>query len=188
MRFSIATVLSASVAAISAATIEVQVGANGSLTYQPSSVNASTGDTIAFKFVGGNHTITQSTFATPCQALGGGVDSGFYSTNSSATQVAQYSFTLTNTSTPLWFYCRQTGHCQRGMVFAVNPTANKTFAAFQAAAEGNSSSSASTSTSSTSTSTSTAASSTHTSGAITMRDVGVTGFLVVVGLVMGLVE
>ena len=24
-------------------------------------------------------------------------------------------------TTPLWFYCRQTGHCQQGMVFAINP-------------------------------------------------------------------
>lgn len=31
-------------------------------------------------------------------------------------------------------------HCTQGMVFALNPTANKTFAAFQAAAKGSSSS------------------------------------------------
>jgi hypothetical protein len=30
-------------------------------------------------------------------------------------------------------------HCEQGMVFAVNPTANKTFGAFQAAANGSSS-------------------------------------------------
>lgn len=28
-------------------------------------------------------------------------------------------------------YCRQTGHCGKGMVFAINPTADKSFAAFQ---------------------------------------------------------
>ena len=38
-----------------------------------------------------------------------------------------------NTADPIWIYCRQTGHCAQGMVFAVNPGDN--FAAFQAAAE-----------------------------------------------------
>lgn len=37
---------------------------------------------------------------------------------------------------PVWVYCRQTGHCQKGMVFAINP--GDKFAAFQAAAMGNS--------------------------------------------------
>ena len=32
----------------------------------------------------------------------------------------------------LGFYCRQTGHCGKGMTFAINPTANKTEAQFQA--------------------------------------------------------
>src|SRR6266478_1318722 len=47
-------------------------------------------------------------------------------------QEAQFEVIDTN---PVWVYCRQTGHCQKGMVFAVNP-GNK-FAAFQAAAMGN---------------------------------------------------
>lgn len=35
-------------------------------------------------------------------------------------------------TTPIWVYCRQTGHCQSGMVFAINPGTK--LAAFQAAA------------------------------------------------------
>jgi plastocyanin len=35
---------------------------------------------------------------------------------------------------PVWIYCRQAGHCQQGMVFAVNP--GDKLAAFQAAATG----------------------------------------------------
>lgn len=39
---------------------------------------------------------------------------------------------------PLWFYCRQIGHCAQGMVFAVNAptTGNKTFQNFLANALG----------------------------------------------------
>jgi hypothetical protein len=36
--------------------------------------------------------------------------------------------------TPLWFYCKQAGHCGKGMTFSINPTAAKTQAMFQAAA------------------------------------------------------
>jgi hypothetical protein len=44
---------------------------------------------------------------------------------------------MVNDTTPLWFYCKQTNpapHCGKGMVLAVNPTANSTFEAFQQAA------------------------------------------------------
>lgn len=39
-----------------------------------------------------------------------------------------------NTTDPYWVFCEQTGHCQQGMVFAINP--GNQFAAFQAAATG----------------------------------------------------
>jgi hypothetical protein len=39
---------------------------------------------------------------------------------------------------PVWFFCATGAHCKSGMVFAVNPTASETFAAFQANAKGNS--------------------------------------------------
>lgn len=49
---------------------------------------------------------------------------------------------LVNDTKPVWVYCRQTGHCPSGMVFAVNPPSmGNTFAEFQAEAiaSGNSS-------------------------------------------------
>lgn len=131
MKLSIAAALSV-VATVSAETFTVLVGENGGLTYNPTSVNASVGDTIAFQFVAKNHTVTQSTFANPCTASG--VDSGFFPVNASATEIPEWSFTLNNASAPLWFFCAQTGHCEKGMVFAVNPTAAKSFEAFQATA------------------------------------------------------
>jgi hypothetical protein len=112
----------------------------------------------------GNHTVTQSSFATPCSELDANTmpfDSGFMPVNTSATSdnssiqmIPSVSFQVMNTSAPMWFYCKQTGygsflfrfqnkaiwlinhnvacsHCEQGMVFAINPTASKTFAAFQ---------------------------------------------------------
>jgi len=138
MRFSAFTAALASIAAVSAQTQHlIIVGGNSTLTYSPSSITAEVGDTVAFQFQAKNHTVTQSTFASPCANMTTpteGIDSGFQAVAAGATQFPQWSFNVTNATTPLWFYCRQTGHCAAGMVFAVNPTANKTFAAFQAAA------------------------------------------------------
>ncbi|KAJ7784297.1 Cupredoxin [Mycena metata] len=135
--FALATLVSAA----SAATITVQVGANGTLAYNPTSVTAAQGDEIVFQFLAKNHTVTQSTFAAPCDIMTtpmAGIDSGFQFVAPNATQIPQYSFTVNNATTPLWFFCAQTGHCQKGMVFAVNAatTGAKTFSAFQTAAMG----------------------------------------------------
>jgi len=139
MRFSTAVVALASIVAISAQqTFTVVVGGNSTLTYTPDTVNASVGDTVSFQFQTKNHTVTQSTFAAPCQIMttpAAGVDSGFMPVAAGTTSFPEWSFTVTNASSPLWFYCRQTGHCQQGMVFAINPTAAKSFDAFQAAAK-----------------------------------------------------
>jgi len=41
------------------------------------------------------------------------------------------------TTDPTWYYCKTGAHCQAGMVFSVNPTADKTHEAFKATAMGN---------------------------------------------------
>ncbi|ODN75431.1 hypothetical protein, variant [Cryptococcus amylolentus CBS 6039] len=114
----------------------VLVGQNSTKTFTPSELTAAVGDTVEFQFVGGNHTVTQSTFANPC--TNSGFKSGFVKGNASNPT----SFTISiNDTTPLWMYCGQTGHCEAGMVMSINaPSTDKTFAAFQAAAAGNSSS------------------------------------------------
>jgi len=114
----------------------VIVGQNETLTFTPDSIQAVAGDTIAFTFVSKNHSATQSTFTNPCTLAPGGVNSGFQPIPANSTMAAQWSITLDaeSVSAPLWFFCAQTNpavHCQKGMVFAVNPTANKTFAQFQ---------------------------------------------------------
>ena len=46
------------------------------LTFSPSNITASPGDTVTFDFQQGDHSATQSTFAGPCQSKSGGFDSG----------------------------------------------------------------------------------------------------------------
>lgn len=43
---------------------------------------------------------------------------------------------VVNDTTPIWAYCRQTNHCESGMVFAINAndSSAKSFSAFQALA------------------------------------------------------
>ncbi|ORX34445.1 hypothetical protein BD324DRAFT_653222 [Kockovaella imperatae] len=97
-------------------------------------MSAAIGDIVNFTFVAGNHTATQSTFADPC--LNAGFTSGFQAVGTSGSPTT-FSI-LVNTTSPTWVYCAQAGHCQAGMVMAINaPTSgNKTFAAFQALAKG----------------------------------------------------
>ncbi|KIY71235.1 Cupredoxin [Cylindrobasidium torrendii FP15055 ss-10] len=118
----------------SAATIDVKAGADG-LTFTPNSVTAAVGDTINFEFYPKNHTLTQSTFANPCTAMDGGVDSGFVPVTADATEHPVWSLTVQNASAPLWFYCAQGPHCKMGMVFAINPTEEKSIDKFVEAAK-----------------------------------------------------
>ncbi|KAI5457356.1 Cupredoxin [Mariannaea sp. PMI_226] len=121
--------------AAAAASHTVTVGGPGGLAYSPDQLNnIPIGDTVVFEFLSQNHTVTQSAFNTPCDPLAGGMDSGFMpnpnNTVSPPPQVAMQVMV----DTPLWFYCRQNGHCGKGMVFSINPTQEKTQADFQALA------------------------------------------------------
>ncbi|KAJ7272049.1 Cupredoxin [Mycena haematopus] len=146
MRFSLAVAAALlPVLSVSAADILVLVGANGQLAFSPSNVTAEVGDTIAFQFQAKNHSVTQSTFPNPCAIQttpAQGIDSGFQFVSNTSTTLPQWSFTVDNASTPLWFFCAQTipvNHCQMGMVFSVNanPNSAKSFAVYQQAAMGN---------------------------------------------------
>ncbi|KAF5358547.1 hypothetical protein D9756_001302 [Leucocoprinus leucothites] len=135
--FSIVAFTLASALAASAAEFTVAVGANNMLAFDPPSVMAQPGDMIHFEFQNKNHSVTQSTFASPCSKSTSGVDSGFMLVDAAATSHPIWTLQISDT-TPLWFYCAQTNpvpHCAAGMVFAVNPTADKTFDQFQTAAK-----------------------------------------------------
>jgi len=141
MRFSIAVALFSSVSSVLAASHLVLVGDNDTLTFSPNQLQVAEGDTVSFEFRSKNHSVTQSTFAAPCALMTTptvGVDSGFQFTSNDTTTFAQWTITIDNASTPLWFFCAQTtpaNHCQNGMVFAINPSATKTFDAYLANAQ-----------------------------------------------------
>jgi len=146
-------------ALLSLAVIPVARGADhqvivggGPLQFNPNQVTAAPGDTVSFTFKQANHTATQSSLQNPCQQAPGGFDSGFVPVPATNTAgpfpIAQFTVQDTN---PVWVYCRQANHCQQGMVFAINPGSD--FAAFQAAATGNTVATTTTSPASTTTST-----------------------------------
>ncbi|KAK5989332.1 putative GPI-anchored cupredoxin [Cladobotryum mycophilum] len=118
--------------AASAATHTVKVGGPGGLVFQPDQLNnVPIGDTVIFEFLSQNHTVTQSGFDVPCKKLEGGLDSGFQANPNNTVSPAPQVAMQVMVSTPLWFYCRQKGHCGKGMVFSINPTAAKTQSQFQ---------------------------------------------------------
>jgi len=130
-------------AALAQTVWNVTVGANSTVTFTPDTIDGVVnGDIVSFQFVAGNHTATQSSFTDPCTPFTPPgqlhtLDSGFEPVAAGSANWPTYNFTVTNLTGPLWFHCAQTSpkdHCQLGMVFAINPTANKTFAAFQQAA------------------------------------------------------
>jgi len=118
-------------AAAAAATHSVTVGGAAGLVYTPNTIEAAVGDMVVFTFESQNHTVTQSAFTTPCEKLAGGMDSGFVpNVNNSVVPAPQMGMQVT-VATPIWFYCKQKGHCGKGMTFSINPTANKTQAMFE---------------------------------------------------------
>ncbi|KAG6910293.1 hypothetical protein DXG01_011690 [Tephrocybe rancida] len=144
MQFSAAVFALAAAAVAFAADLTVLVG-DGGLAFNPPSLTAQAGDNVIFEFRAKNHSVTQSTFANPCTYMttpAPGVDSGFQAVKATAAPFPQWSITIQNASAPLWFFCAQTvpanpalSHCNSGMVFAINPTAEKSFESYQAAAK-----------------------------------------------------
>ncbi|KAG5920382.1 hypothetical protein E4U42_006214 [Claviceps africana] len=117
----------------------VKVGGPGGLTYQPEQLNnVLVGDTVVFEFLAQNHSITQSAFDSPCSPLAGGMDSGFMANPNNSVSPPPRIAMRVMTTKPLWFYCRQKGHCGKGMVFSINPTSDKTHAMFRGMAIKNS--------------------------------------------------
>ncbi|KAF9265753.1 hypothetical protein L218DRAFT_859348 [Marasmius fiardii PR-910] len=114
----------------------VIVGGPGKLAFDPANITAQVGDTVTFEFRQKNHTVTQSSFNQPCQALPG-FDSGFMPVADGVTTFPTYTIQINDTK-PIWAYCRQANHCVSGMVFSVNSveTGPNTFEAFKNKATG----------------------------------------------------
>ncbi|KAI8942115.1 hypothetical protein NX059_000209 [Plenodomus lindquistii] len=110
----------------------------GDLVFKPDNVTAAEGDVVHFKFWPKNHSVAQAAFNRPCEPMNNGFWSGFVPT-SDATAVSNWTFTytVTNASQPIWFYCTQGQHCQAGMVGVINPPQSgaRTLAAFKEASK-----------------------------------------------------
>lgn len=125
MLFATAAIALLSVGLVSAEEHWVDVGGPGKLLYNPEAIFANPGDVVHFRFLQKNHTATQSSFAAPCSPLMGDngapmFDSGFHfvaDTQTDGFSVVDY--TVKDTK-PVWMFCAQTGHCGKGMVFAIN--------------------------------------------------------------------
>jgi plastocyanin len=121
----------------------VTVAQNGSLTFSPDKLVAQPGEFVQFQFHAGNHTVTQSTFDSPCQPVSmhsnlTGFHSGFLPAAASAAMgmIPTYTIQVNNTN-PIWLYCAQGRHCENGMVMVINePTTNpnRTLANFKSLA------------------------------------------------------
>ncbi len=90
-----------------------------------------------------NHTITESSFDTPCKPLAAnltsatrpGLKSGFVPVTGQEPFTPVYNV-LINDTKPIWIYCGQVNHCQKGMAMVINQndTSPKTIEAYIAAA------------------------------------------------------
>ncbi|KAI1438607.1 hypothetical protein GGR50DRAFT_691143 [Xylaria sp. CBS 124048] len=93
--------------------------------YTPNNLVASVGDLVQFQFLDSNHSVTQSNFDNPCVPIAQevtnetGIFSGFMPVQAGAATIPTYTVQVTST-TPLWLYCAQVGHCQAGMVMVIN--------------------------------------------------------------------
>ncbi|KAM0330732.1 hypothetical protein ACHAQA_003684 [Verticillium albo-atrum] len=129
----------------------VQVASNnGSLTFSPEKITAPPGSMVQFQFMGGNHTVTQSTFDNPCQPMGTvqtdpnaapqqGIFSGYVPVAASANMGQRPVFSvMVNDTKPIWLFCQQGPHCQRGMAMVINENSasnnTKTLENYKAAA------------------------------------------------------
>ncbi|CAL3966421.1 unnamed protein product [Diplocarpon coronariae] len=103
----------------------VRVGSmNGSLAYYPNRIKAAVGDMVQFQFAPNNHSVTQSSFDSPCQPIGTtsnvqGIFSGFMPVSASSTTTPTYTVMIKD-MTPMWLYCSQAKHCQEGMAMVIN--------------------------------------------------------------------
>ena len=101
---------------VQGATHTVAVGAGG-LKFEPAEFKANVGDFVKFEFYPVVHSVAESTFDKPCEAL----PEGFYSGEFKGSNPPTDSFTIeVNEAGPIWFFCPTDGHCQGGMSGVIN--------------------------------------------------------------------
>ncbi|POS86893.1 hypothetical protein EPUL_002420 [Erysiphe pulchra] len=103
----------------------VKVGANAATKFEPDKITAQVGEMVQFQFAGGNHTVAQSTFDQPCVPISmidpkvSGFYSGYMPTSAASDMIPTYTIMISNL-TPIWIYCAQGKHCEKGMQMVIN--------------------------------------------------------------------
>jgi len=132
------------VASVVAKNVVINVGGNDTNTFDPQRVDAQSGDVVIFKFIQGNHSVTQSDFATPCipihttnQSINGFDSQLRIGNNGSAATNLVVPITDTNNGSAIWFYDAFPGACGAGNVGVINnnETSDDNLAAFMRNAE-----------------------------------------------------
>lgn len=82
-------VLAGASTVVNGATIRIDVGRDGALAFNPSTVTAMVGDVLEYHFFANNHSVVQGAFDTPCAPVtSGGFFSGFMPTSGSGENVS----------------------------------------------------------------------------------------------------
>ena len=100
---------------VSGATVDVTVGPNGTLTFQPKDVSVNVGDTVRWTWMGNNHTVTSGANAVADDKFCSPSDAGCQgAATSSAGAVYMHKFTVAGAFP---YYCRP--HIGAGMIGSV---------------------------------------------------------------------
>lgn len=107
--------------ALTGVTHSVVAGLGGKLVFDPDNVVAQIGDIVEWHFLPMNHSVAQSSFGNPCVPdadVPVSFFSGFQPT--AAGQAPNVFQIVVETSTPIWYYCAQGDHCEKGMAGVIN--------------------------------------------------------------------
>ena len=87
----------------------VTVGDDNALAFKSDSITADVGSSIEFAFYPPIHSVTQSSFDSPCAPLANGTGfwSGAITTTGDRTNVIVFTLTINDTNL-IWFYCATT--------------------------------------------------------------------------------
>ncbi|GLB35299.1 putative copper binding proteins, plastocyanin/azurin family protein [Lyophyllum shimeji] len=116
--------------------MNIDVAFQGQFVFHPANITAPNGTFVTFWFpnTGLDHSVTQSSFAAPCTYLAAtsnstaGFDSGLQSAKT-------FTINITDDTKPIWYHCKQVGHCGMGMAGSINaPATGNTHDKFVAAA------------------------------------------------------
>ncbi|KAI0795119.1 hypothetical protein C8Q75DRAFT_889231 [Abortiporus biennis] len=125
------TVASVAVAKDVVVTVGGNTTTNATMVFQPAEIFAANGDVIIFNFTMGNHSVTESLFASPCvpahdaNVTINGFDSGLRNTvNGTAITQLRVLVTAAMVNTTTWFYDFNT--CAEGGVGGINIDDNST--------------------------------------------------------------